>query len=148
MIADHYIPIRVTGILIEQEHILLVRQHIGPSRDWSLPGGKVHSGETLEAALVREIEEETGLTVRVKKLLYICDHPQAQPSILHITFLVERVEGELRRPTNEFDCNPIHDVQMVAIGALTDHGFSQRFRDLVRRGFPHAGSYAGLKDAI
>ena len=38
-------------------------------RSWSLPGGKVEEGETLAAALVREMREETGLDVEPGRLL-------------------------------------------------------------------------------
>ena len=37
--------------------------------DWSLPKGKLDAGETMAAAAVREIEEETGVVVEVEHLL-------------------------------------------------------------------------------
>lgn len=37
---------------------------------------------------------------------------------------------------------------MVEIGVLTEYGFSDRFMELARAGFPDAGRYAGLKSAI
>jgi ADP-ribose pyrophosphatase YjhB (NUDIX family) len=46
--------------------LLLIRRGHEPSRGlWSLPGGRVEPGETLQAAVVREVREETGLDVRV-----------------------------------------------------------------------------------
>ena len=46
--------------------LLLIRRGQEPSRGlWSLPGGRVEPGETLEVAVVREVREETGLDVRV-----------------------------------------------------------------------------------
>jgi ADP-ribose pyrophosphatase YjhB (NUDIX family) len=45
--------------------LLLIRRGHEPSRGlWSLPGGRVESGETLEQAVEREVREETGLSVR------------------------------------------------------------------------------------
>src|SRR3954466_3272986 len=46
--------------------LLLIRRGHEPSRGlWSLPGGRVEPGESLAAAVVREVREETGLDVRV-----------------------------------------------------------------------------------
>ena len=140
--------IRVTGLLIENGRVLLVRQRITPERGWSLPGGRAEAGERLDEALVRELREETGLGVAVKKLLYVCDIPDCKQPRLHITFLLERTGGEIRLPTNEFDENPISDVRFVAFRDLPELGFSSKFVDILKRDFPSAGSYMGLKESI
>ena len=50
--------------------VLLVRRANEPGRGlWSLPGGRVEPGEGEEAAIVREVLEETGLVVRVEALV-------------------------------------------------------------------------------
>lgn len=144
---ENIMQVRVTGILIEDEKVLLVKQKVA-NRDWSLPGGRVENGETLEEAMIREMREETGLEVKIKKLLYVCDKPDASPSLLHITFLLERIEGEIKLPSNEFDHNPIHDVQMVPINELSYYGFSETFINLISDGFANSGSYQGLKQHI
>lgn len=144
---ENVMQVRVTGILIEGEKVLLVKQKVA-SRNWSLPGGRVENGETLEEAMSREMREETGLEVKIKKLLYVCDKPDASPSLLHITFLLEKIEGEITLPSNEFDRNPIHDVQMVPIKDLSQYGFSETFITLISEGFASAGSYQGLKQNI
>lgn len=84
---ENVMQVRVTGILIESEKVLLVKQKVA-NRDWSLPGGRVENGETLEEAMIREMKEETGLDVKVKNLLYVCDKPDALPSLLHITYYI------------------------------------------------------------
>ena len=45
--------VRVTGVVIEDDRILLLNQDTDTGRSWSLPGGKVEEGETLADALVR-----------------------------------------------------------------------------------------------
>jgi ADP-ribose pyrophosphatase YjhB (NUDIX family) len=146
---DNYsFQIRVTGLLIRDNKVLLVKQRISKNRNWSLPGGRVEAGETLEHALIRELKEETGLTVKVNRLLYLCDKPDAAPPVLYFSFLLDYVDGNIQLPSNEFDSNPISDVQFVDISDLSSYGFSQKFVDVLKNNFPYAGNYMGLKEKI
>lgn len=145
----HYLfQIRVTGILVRGESVLLVKQRVNEMRAWSLPGGRVEAGERLDEAIVREFFEETGFRVKVQKLLYVCDKNDCAPPVAHITFLLEKTGGVLTLPTNEFDENRIEDVQFVPFSRLTAIGFKKRFVDLLAGGFVDAGAYRGLKENI
>lgn len=59
------------GILARRRgRLLLVRRNIEPHLgEWSFPSGYVDAGEVLEQAALREVKEETGLDVRVERLL-------------------------------------------------------------------------------
>jgi ADP-ribose pyrophosphatase YjhB (NUDIX family) len=140
--------IRVTGILLSDDKILLLDQDVENSRSWSLPGGKVEENETLEAALKREMKEETGLEVDVQRLLYVCDHITEKAHILHITFEVKETGGKLGDLTLGVDTNKIRSVEFVSLADITSLGFSSKFQKIVQDGFPKAGNYMGAKSNI
>lgn len=140
--------IRVTGILIENDEILLVQQKVSAKRNWSLPGGRLECGETMQQGIVREMKEETGLDVEILRMLYVCDVEVSEYTVLHITFLLKKTDGKIMLPTNEFDENPIHDVKFVPIKELTQYGFSDKFIQIIQDDFPGAGNYMGDKANI
>lgn len=58
----------------ESGRLLLVQRRREPEAGhWGLPGGKVDFGETVEAAVLREIEEELGVALRLDGLLCLVD---------------------------------------------------------------------------
>jgi ADP-ribose pyrophosphatase YjhB (NUDIX family) len=143
------VRVRVTGVVIEDGRILLLNQDTDTGRTWSLPGGKVEEGETLAAALVREMREETGLEVEPGRLLYVCDHlPGNGTHVVHITFEARRAGGTVGDIAAEADTTPIRGVEFVKLPELPALGFSDRFAELAMAGFPGAGSYMGPKSAI
>lgn len=148
MNQDYIFNIRITGILIENNEILLVKQKLSDKRNWSLPGGRLERGETLSQGLIREMKEETGLDVEIVRMLYVCDVASSSNTILHITFLIKRVGGEIELPSNEFDENPIHDVKFVPVSELAQYGFSEKFMQVINDGFSNAGNYVGDKTNI
>ena len=64
----------VGGVVVEQGRVLLVQRGRAPLLgEWSIPGGALKVGETLEEALRRELREETGLEVTPLELLEVLD---------------------------------------------------------------------------
>lgn len=60
----------VGAVVVDRGRLLLVQRAKAPGvGQWSLPGGRVESGELMAEAVVREIAEETGLVVEVGELI-------------------------------------------------------------------------------
>jgi len=84
--------------------LLLVRRGHGPAAgEWSLPGGRVHLGEELHEAVVRETREETGLDVVAERFLGWVERMGADPEPYHFVIL-------------DFACVPLDPRQQPAAG--------------------------------
>ncbi|SDZ36209.1 NUDIX domain-containing protein [Thermoactinomyces sp. DSM 45892] len=73
---------------------------------WSLPGGVMEIGETIEDAIMREVKEETGFITEVKKLVGVYTDPQ---------HLIEYSDGEVRQQFSIcFECHIICGEKFVS----------------------------------
>jgi mutator protein MutT len=93
----------VGGVVVRDGAVLLVQRAQEPlAGKWTLPGGAVELGETLESAVARELREETGLEVRVLGLVEAFDRITRDPDgrlryhYVLLDYLCEAVGGELR----------------------------------------------------
>ena len=111
------IRIRVAGVLVKDGNILLVRHEKNEKSYWLLPGGGVDFGESAEAALVREFQEEVGLSIQVGKLVMVHDSipPNRHRQVLNLYFLVS---------TEKFDIKVTQDAVLrdAAFYPLSDFG--------------------------
>jgi len=107
----------VGGVIIENGLALLVRRGSEPLRgEWSIPGGTLELGESLQAGVVRELHEETGLEVGVLELIEVFDRifpqdgaPPAESNhkprfhFVIVDYLCERISGEPRAGSDVTD---------------------------------------------
>jgi 8-oxo-dGTP diphosphatase len=98
-------PIAGVGAVITNSagQVVLIRRSQSPRRNqWSIPGGRVEWGETVKDALLREVLEETGLTIQIERLIDVVDLLMRDASgdvIAHyilIDFKANYFTGELR----------------------------------------------------
>lgn len=97
------IEVRVAGILFNKEKKILLANHFKNNQSyWVLPGGRVESGETLEAALIREMEEETGLEVKPLKLVFFHEVilKKEKRHLLNFYFLL-KAQGKILKKKSE-----------------------------------------------
>ena len=91
--------IRCVGALVHDSNgrLLLVRRANPPGEGlWSIPGGRVESGETDEAAVTREVAEETGLSVTVGRLVGSVERPAPNGVFLIFDYECQVTSGVLR----------------------------------------------------
>ncbi len=72
---------RVAAVCIDEDHVLLNR--IAGMDFWFLPGGRCEVRETSAESLVREMQEELGVTARVERLLWFVENFFESPSQLY-----------------------------------------------------------------
>ena len=96
----HRIRVRVCGIATRveegREEILLARHDgMGDAPLWLPPGGGLEFGEQMEEALIREFEEETGLVVKLERLLFIYEVLRPPFHAIEFFFKIKVEGGEL-----------------------------------------------------
>jgi mutator protein MutT len=111
----------VGAVVVDDDRVVLVRRGHEPLKgQWSLPGGTVELGETLQAALVREVREETGLAVEVGPLIEVFDRVQraSNGAVEHhyviVDYLCRARGGRLEHGSDADDARWVHLAQLDA----------------------------------
>lgn len=124
----------VGAAIFRGDQVLLVQRGREPSYGkWTLPGGLVELGESLEEAVRREVMEEVGLKVEVKDIVAALDRVirdaegRIEYHYILLDFLCESLEGEPLPATDVMDC------AFVSIEAMGDYLLTSGTQEVVRR---------------
>jgi mutator protein MutT len=119
--------IGVGAVIVQGHRVLLIRRGQAPLLgEWSLPGGVLECGETLREATVREVREETGLTVETGELLGVyervirSDDGRVRYHYVLIDFLCRAVAGELAAGTDASDVRWFGSEELDALNLPRD----------------------------
>jgi len=131
-------PILAVGAVIGNDagQVLLVRRGRPPRlNQWSIPGGKVEWGESVQQALVREVGEETGLRIEVIGLIDIVDsliRSDAGELTDHHVLLDYAARVRSGRPQAGDDAR---EVKWVPLAGLNDYPMWSETRRIIEEGF-------------
>jgi ADP-ribose pyrophosphatase YjhB (NUDIX family) len=133
----------VGGIIIDGGRTLLIRRGSEPLRgEWSIPGGTLELGETLEEGVARELLEETGVHVRVLDLIEVFDRiylettatgggDKKRPRFHYVIadYLCERISGEPHAGSD------VTDVAFASEEELTKFSLTETATRILKKAF-------------
>ena len=87
---------------------------------WEFPGGKIESGESANQALVREIQEELGVSIKVQGFLAENEHSFPNKKILLKLYLAELLENNFLPPLKIYEFYQEDNLKNVLLFAVTE----------------------------
>lgn len=139
----------VACIIDDQQRVLLTRRCIEPfCSQWVMPGGKIDHGESILAALHREVAEEVGIEVHVQQLIDVYEHLAIGQRQAHYVILYYRcTPASFDLQPNGEECTeavwfPAEQLPEMPLPPGCRHILAQVFPDLIWGETPKADDAA------
>jgi 8-oxo-dGTP diphosphatase len=120
----------VAGLIVGADGRVLISQR-RPDQSlplgWEFPGGKIEPGESPTAALVRELQEELGITVEVGAIWEVLHHPYPEFDLLMLVYRCALAPGQVAR------CVQVHDLAWCVPAELPRYDILPADRPLIDR---------------
>jgi len=136
----------VGGVVLRGGRALLIRRGSAPLKgEWSIPGGTLELGETLEEGVKRELEEETGLKVEVGELIEVFERIVPDESgrlkyhFVILDYLCSAEDGIARAASD------VTDVAWAQEEELANYSLTPIATRVIRRAFEMARAQAERK---
>jgi len=125
----------VGAVIVDEGKVVLIKRKYEPLKgQWSLPGGMVEIGETLEAALAREMLEETGLRVDVGPVIEVFDRimrdedSRVRYHFVLVDYLCWPVGGSLQSGSD------VEEAIWADRATLGDYSLTEKATSVIERG--------------
>ncbi len=110
----------VDVVVFSGSQLVLIRRK-NPPIGWALPGGFVDEGETVEAAAIREVREETGLEIHLDHLLGVYSDPRRDPRHHTISVVYTARSNDLPRAGDDAAEAKIFSLDALPEPIVFDH---------------------------
>ena len=124
----------VGAVIVEAGKVLLVKRRYEPlAGHWSIPGGTLELGETLEEGITREMREETGLEIEVGPVIEVFDRIILDPDrrvryhFVLVDYLCWPIGGDLQAGSD------VEDAVLVEPEALDAYDLTVKARAVIAR---------------
>nr|MCK4929540.1 NUDIX domain-containing protein [Nanoarchaeota archaeon] len=103
MVGKKRVGIGFGVMMLKEGKVLLGKRHEDPEKadselrgegTWTMPGGKLHFGESFEKGAIREVKEETGIELKKVKVICVNNDKNEYAHFVTIGLLSEEFEGE------------------------------------------------------
>jgi 8-oxo-dGTP diphosphatase len=124
----------VGAVIVQDDAVVLIRRRYEPlAGRWSLPGGTLELGETLEVGVAREIAEETGLDVRVGPVIEVFDRiirdedARVRYHFVLVDYLCWPIGGTLRSGSD------VDDAVLVPVTRLHEFDLTEKATSVIEQ---------------